>query len=404
MRNITLIIKNEIRVTLGKRSFWIMTFLFPAFIMLINIGTQVLTQKAVTSQPAPAAGQVTGYVDQANLIQQIPASIPAGVLAAFPDEAAAMAALKSGSLYQYVLIPADYLKTGKLVVIQREFRPFSSTPDTLFQQLISYNLTREESLTAALSNPLASVETHSLAPVQVGANPNSVMGTIVPYAVMFIFFFLLSSSSSLMLNSVSQEKENRTAEVLLVTLRPRDLMVGKLIGLSFVALVQIVLWFGGALILLGSSGQLFSTAASFKLPQGFFLYAPLYFLLGYLMNASLMGAIGAIAPSSKEAGSYTLMVILPMMLPLLFNVSFTQSPNGTLPVILSLFPLSAPTAMITRLVSVNVPLWQIGASLAGLAVTTYLLVLLSARFFRADNLLSTTALKFGRLVAEATRK
>ncbi|MCA9970322.1 MAG: hypothetical protein KC425_08905, partial [Anaerolineales bacterium] len=70
---------------------------------------------------------------------------------------------------------------------------------------------------------------------------------------------------------------------------------------------------------------------------------------------------------------------------------------------LSLIPLTAPVAMMTRIAATSVPFWQIAASLAGLAVTTYLLVLLSARFFRADTLLSDAGVNVRRIVAELRR-
>jgi ABC-2 type transport system permease protein len=92
--------------------------------------------------------------------------------------------------------------------------------------------------------------------------------------------------------------------------------------------------------------------------------------------------------------------MLPLLLPLWLNVAFLNDPNGTLATALSLFPLTAPTSMMTRIAAGGVPLWQILLSLAGLAITTYLLVLFAARFFRADTLLSTRSFHWKRLFAE----
>jgi ABC-2 type transport system permease protein len=80
-----------------------------------------------------------------------------------------------------------------------------------------------------------------------------------------------------------------------------------------------------------------------------------------------------------------------------------EQPHGNLATTLSLFPLTAPVAMITRLVAGGIPLWQPVAGLVGLAVTAYLFVLLAARLFRADTLLSHASLNWQRLVKELRR-
>ncbi|MEZ4634754.1 MAG: hypothetical protein R2856_07225 [Caldilineaceae bacterium] len=78
------------------------------------------------------------------------------------------------------------------------------------------------------------------------------------------------------------------------------------------------------------------------------------------------------------------------------NSFITQAP-GTLAVALSLFPLTSPPSMIARLASTDVPFWQPAVGVVGLAITTYLAILLSARFFRADTLLSNAAMSWGNL-------
>jgi ABC-2 type transport system permease protein len=92
------------------------------------------------------------------------------------------------------------------------------------------------------------------------------------------------------------------------------------------------------------------------------------------------------------------------MIPLWLNTAFTQDPNGSLPVFLSLFPPTAPLSMITRMVATEVPLWQPVVSLLGLAAMAYGFVLLSARLFRADTLLSSSSLSLQRLITELRRK
>jgi ABC-2 type transport system permease protein len=410
MRNIFLVIKHEILTTVGKRSFWVMTFIFPAFIILLNVGTQVMARSAIgdtdmfiPGETGQLPSQAIGVVDQAGLLQNYPPGLPQDLLEPYPDEAAAQNALQDGVIGSYYLIPADYVSTGEVVVVAANFRPFGLGTEDLMEYLIAYNLLEDPKAAAVMIDPLARFgQVVSLAP-QSSQDATNPLTFFVPFATMFIFFFLITMSSGFMLQSVSKEKENRTVEVLLVSLRPRDLMLGKILGLSVVALAQMAIWFGGALLILDQSQQLFQTATAFNLPPGFVMWGLLYFIFGYLLYASLMGAVGALAPSAREGGSITFMVLLPLMIPLWLNNTFIQSPNGPLATFLSLFPLSSPTSMMTRLSSGSVPAWQPLLGLIFLAITTYLVVLLAARFFRADNLLSETALGWKRLVAEFRR-
>jgi ABC-2 type transport system permease protein len=206
-----------------------------------------------------------------------------------------------------------------------------------------------------------------------------------------------------MLQSVSKEKETRTAEVLLLSLRPRQLMLGKLVGLGLVALFQIIIWFGGGMLFLDRGKDLLGALSTFTLPPGFIGWVLAYFCLGFAAYASVLAAVGVLAPTAREGAQFTFFVMLPLMIPLWMNSVFAQNPNGDVATFLSLFPPTAPLSMVTRLAAGGVPSWQPAVGLAGLAVMTYLFVLLSARLFRADTLLSSESLSWQRIVRELRR-
>ncbi len=414
MRNVMIVIKHEIRNTLGKPSFWLTTFLLPAVIMLFSFGAQFLSRSAFESEEDVVSGNgesgafALGYVDHAGLIEALPPDIPPALVQAFPDEEAARAALAGGQLREFYIIPADYVASGQLVAVEREFAPLSNlgTMD-IFRYVVTYNLVGDATLAKRVATPLYSVETTAVAAPDSNASQDYGTRFIVGYGVLFIFFFVLTMSSGFMLRSVSREKENQTVEVLLVSLRPRDLMLGKVLGLGAVALLQMVIWLGGSYLTLNRGGAALASFGIFvgniTLPKGFVVWGLLYFALGYILYASLLGAIGALAPNTRETGQFTFLAMLPLMLPLWFNTAFIEAPNGLLATIVSLFPLTAPTSMLPRLAAGGVPLWQPLVGLAALAVTTYLFVLLAARFFRADTLLSSASMSWAR-VREEFRK
>jgi len=177
-------------------------------------------------------------------------------------------------------------------------------------------------------------------------------------------------------------------------------MLGKVLGLGLVALVQMGIWIGGGVLLLGSGLAITSMLAGQPLPLSLLFWAVAYFLLGYLIYAAMLGALGALAPTMREGSQFTFAILLPLW----FNSVFMNEPNGVMATVLSLFPLTAPTSMVTRMAATAVPLWQPVVGIILLLVTAYGLVLLSARFFRADTLLSSDSLSWGRIRRELLGK
>jgi ABC-2 type transport system permease protein len=400
MRNVFLVVRHEIATVFAKRSFWIMTFLFPILIIGINVGTQIVAERAFEQTQAPVGQQrPIGYVDEANLVSRLPELASGQEWLAFDGREQAQRALEVGEVARYYIVPENYVQTGELVLVEQNFAPFSVLAGGAdpFERILQANLIDDEQVAALLLDPIVSSESRALAP-QEGPDRESPFSFWVPYATMFLFFFSLTQSSGLMLTSVSKEKENQTAEVLLLSLRPRELMLGKVIGLGTVAALQLSVWaIGGALLLNRSSGAM---VAGYSLSPSFFFWGALYFIFGYLTYAAALGAVGVLAPTAREGAQFTFIVLLPLMIPLWLNAAFTQEPNGTLAIVLSLFPLTAPLAMVTRLVSGNVPFWQPAIGVLGLAATAYLFVLLAARLFRADTLLSSASLNARRVLEE----
>ena len=409
MKNIWIVIKHEIITMVTKPSFWLTTFLLPAVIMGFSFGAQLIGQRMIPEEDEIISGEseralAIGYVDHAGIITDLPESIPAAMVQSYPDEETAATALRAGEISQYYVIAEDYIESGEIVAMEREFSLLGSIPQlTLFELIVNYNMIGDETIARRLANPIPNLQTQALRPAS-EISESMDARFIVAYGTLFIFFFVFTMSSGFMLQSVSREKENRTVEILLVSLEPKELMLGKVLGLGFVALLQVVIWLGGSLLTLSRGETMLSglgiVLGNITLPDGFIVWALLYFVLGYLLYASALGAIGALAPNARETGQVTFVILLPLMIPLWLNTSFTQAPNGALATALSLFPLTAPTSMLPRLAVGGVPLWQPIASLIGLTITTYIFVALSARFFRADTLLSSASLDWKRLVQE----
>ena len=242
------------------------------------------------------------------------------------------------------------------------------------------------------------------------------LGGVVGYAL----FFIIIIYGSQVMRSVTEEKINRIVEVLISTIRPFDLMMGKVIGVGLVGLTQIFIWF--VLIFLLSSigmvifGESIMGSMTPDIAQGmpeiqevaegekeqitlvikeimsinWLKIIPLYlfyFLVGYFTYAALFAAIGsAVGDDIQEAQSLTMIATMPLMVSVYIGFSAVTSPNSSLSVWSSILPFTAPVVMPVRLPT-DPPLWQIGLSIVVSIITVFILIWLAGRIYRVGILM-----------------
>jgi ABC-2 type transport system permease protein len=403
MKKTVTVLKNEIITLLSRPSFWLTTFGIPIFAWLIFGLVGRINQNSTTSTAisglfsGPAELRPEGYVDLAGLIKSIPSGVPVWTLLPFADEAAARTAIGQDSIAAFYIIPKDYLETGQLLYFRSDFNPLASGggQSALFQWVLQVNLLGGNTLLTSLVNGPLDVQEVALAPTtQPSLDENNPMAFMLPYGVTLLFYFLIMGSSSLLLSNVSKEKENRVMETLLTSLTPTQLLTGKIIGLGLVGLLQTILWLGTGYALLNLSGTVFSLPFQIQLPGTLLMWGIIFFILGYAVYASLMAGLGALAPNMREASQVTIVIMLPLIIPLFFSSSvFVTEPNGPIATVLSIFPLSAPVAMMARLASGGVPWWQPLVAALLLALTAVFIVRAVAGMFRAQALLSGQPIK-----------
>ncbi|MCE7980047.1 MAG: ABC transporter permease [Caldilinea sp. CFX5] len=412
MRNSWLVAKHAIKTTVQKRSFWITTLLLPVVMLALLTynelsGSTAESARSAAEAPAPLNLPAIGLVDAAGLINKLPPGFPADLFTRFPDQTAARVALAAGTIAQYVYIPADYLARGAVTVYERDYQlmrsgaamglTFGSANAWVLSDIINFNLIGDAQLVAALRDPTPGqfLTEHRLQPPPTGPQAQTLTLLIAQY-LPTIFYMILMIGSGYLLQGVTAEKENRTAELLLLSLHPRELMAGKLVGYGVVTLIQVLAWLGSLSALALQAGT-WPTLAALTFPPSFFIWALFYLVAGYFLYGSLMAMGGALAPTTREGNKMTWLVVAFLLPGLLFASEFAEAPHSALAVTLSLFPLTAPNAMVARLAVTSVPLWQLALSLSGLAATTAFFVVLAGRFFRSDNLLSTAAFSWRRL-------
>ena len=149
-------------------------------------------------------------------------------------------------------------------------------------------------------------------------------------------------------------------------------------------------------MLVASGQNLAAFLATVNLGVGQAVLMLLYAMGGYVLYAGLMAGLGALAPNLESSRTWIFLLSLPMMIPLYVWASLVQAPNAPLAVALSLIPFSAPVAMMMRLGSAVIPLWQVEVSMALLFLTGLGTIRLMARLFRVQTLLSGEGLSLQR--------
>ena len=388
------VLRHEVVTSFKRRSFQLAAFGIPLISALIFAGASLLNRTApdvVTEILNPGQTEKNvpqGYVDQSGLIQTLPPELPEDALRSYNDERAAKDALLSGEISAYYLIPENYIESGQIGYVKDEFNPLDTfSKGALINRVLQLNLLGGDTrLANFLSNPFA-LQVMILNPSS-GSSQDNPLAFFLPYGVMFLYYMLILMSAGYLVSSINKERESRMLEIMLVTVTPRQLLAGKFIGLGLMGLLVNFLWVGTAYGLMRLSGSTFQLPAEYQIQPHILIWGVIFFLLGYAVYASLLGAVGALLPNLRETSQATMVVILPMILPLMFITLMIKQPNGLLAVGLSLFPLTAPVTMMLRLVLIPVPAWQLFLSVVFLLLAAVIILRAVASMFHAQTMLS----------------
>lgn len=225
---------------------------------------------------------------------------------------------------------------------------------------------------------------------------------VVPFAFVMLLFYGVFGIAQALLNSVIEEKSNRIIEVLLSSLTPLELMLGKIVGVGLVGFTLVALWSLGGYAT--AAHQMGADFLSQHLRPSLAAFFVIYYVLGFLFLASLVAAIGATCNTIKEAQNYMSVLSILYVIPMLSLMPVTEQPEGAMARALSFIPPLTPFVMLNRLAaSKAVPTWEIAATIAILAVSIVGAVWLSARVFRVGILMYGKPPKLRELLRWITR-
>lgn len=241
--------------------------------------------------------------------------------------------------------------------------------------------------------------------------------TFIGMALTFCMFFFIMMYGSMVMQSVVEEKTNRIIEVIISSVKPFDLMMGKIIGVGLVGLLQLAVWLvlcGGAMVAVQLyvgidintlSAMDTQQAASMMQAQGinFDLNSPivdlfkinwiqviacliLYFIGGYILFASLFAMFGSGANDSQEAQQLIMPVMVILMVAFYTGFAAAKNSEGAMAFWCSLIPFTSPVVMMVR-APFEIPLWELALSVVLLFATAILMVKLAAKIYRVGILM-----------------
>lgn len=395
MHNIWLIAKREYLERIRTKAFLVATILIPVFMGVFTFGSGYLSSRAKSSSHvAIVSADPTFAADLKHELQTGKHSrMTVDLISPTPENSEAIRtrldrALQSkGDLagYLWVTPPA-----------QANTRPtFTYVPRS------AGDLTTQETLSAAIQNILTRESlTHQgmgvtdidnlMAPVVIDTSKtgDSRAAFGAAYLLFFLMYMVIMLYGMNTARSIIEEKTSRVFEVMLSTIKPDEMLAGKILGVGAVGITQIGVWMLAAGLLgstplatglMGGGGH-----APISLTQIFFVT---YFVFGFLLYSSIAAALGAMTNSEQELQQLNMFLVMPLAFCMLMLFVIVPAPNSTLAQIVSLIPFCSPLLMNFRLSLTEVPAWQIGLSFVLMSLTILAILWVASRIYRVGILM-----------------
>ena len=420
---IWLIIKREYKTRVQTKSFMLSTFLTPLLIfgfmglfIFINISDNEAPKQVIVIDET---GRMLYPLTQLNATRYLPIKADQSI-----EQIRDL--IMEDELDGYVLFDQTFLSEGTPATFVHN----GSGGITFFESLRSdvRDVTRQIRLedndvsdaVIAIFEERPALENRRLNEVGVDEQSNPFISSLGGFLIGVFIFIGLFAYGAILMRSVIEEKTSRIVEIITSSVKPIELMLGKLLGVCLVALTQFSLWiatYAGVTILAAPVAQFFinqrisdlqntltavdssgtvdtissdidlSFLEQFSIDPLFILYFFVFFVLGFLMYSSIFAAIGAAVDSEQDSQQFQFFILSPIILGYMLNFRIAEAPDSTFAIVASLFPLTSPINMVTRMLVSNVPFWEVLLSILLLILSLIGMLLLAARIYRTGILM-----------------
>ena len=412
---IWLITKREYLTRVQTKSFLLSTFLTPLFIIgLMGLVIYV----TVSENEAPK--QVVVIDETLRISNKLVEIDPVRYIPSYESPEVIREEVLEGQWDGYILIESDFLSENSTATFVHNGAGGISFYESLRSDL--RDVTREIRLQdndvsqdiISIFEERPSLENKRINEEGIEEDSNAFVSSIAGILIGVFIFIGLFGYGAILMRSVIEEKTSRIVEIITSSVKPIELMVGKLVGVCLVALTQFGLWiatYAGITVFAAPVAQFFITQRMGSVPTDmvnpgmesasvdlsfldqfsvnpvFLMYFFVFFILGFLMYSSIFAAIGAAVDSEQDSQQFMTPVMLPILIGYMLNFRIAEVPDSTFATIVSLFPLTSPINMMTRLLVSNVPFWEVLLSIVLLIASVAGMMLLSAKIYRTGILI-----------------
>jgi ABC-2 type transport system permease protein len=292
----------------------------------------------------------------------------------------ANSSVTNGQIEGYFFFPSFAFDSGKVEYRAKNvgnFKIQERFSRAIEQVIIEKRLTMHGIDTSLIRKLTASVDIKSIKISEKGEESEAGFGEAFAkaYIGLLMLIFMVLTSAQLLVRSMVEEKSNRVIEVLLSSCTSRDLMIGKILGLSGLGILQMLIYaFIGLALALKTNMNL--------LQPEYFLLTLLYAILGYVFYAAIFVAAGSPATTEQEAQQITAYISMLLVAPFALIVLVMQNPDSLIVRILSYIPVLTSSVMVLRISVQMPPLWEILATTAVLIVSTVIMMWIAGKIFR----------------------
>ncbi|MEO8772546.1 MAG: ABC transporter permease [Ferruginibacter sp.] len=412
MNKIGLIIGREYFTRVKKKSFFLTTILVPIVIVGFYAGIIAIVAKGSTDK------QSIAVIDEANLFNGKVDSLDEAIkltLIQNESENDFVNKYKEKGYNSFLFIPAINLDSPKNFRLHAQSSSSMSTNSSL-EEIINKAVQNKRMIAKGIDPKkyeqiAADVKLRNINDTKKGGSESSVTAAlIVSYGCGILIYMMMIIYGTQVMRGVTEEKTNRIAEVIVSSVKPFELMMGKILGIGAVGLTQFVIWIilmftlnlalplifpgmfshmnetannmGGA----SKVGEILNGIASLPLLKiaCSFLF---YFIGGYLTYASLFAAVGSVvSEDQQEAQQLIFPILMPIILGFVIMTKAVNDPNSSLAVFGSLFPLTSPVVMMGR-ITYDIPTWQLFTSMILLIGCFLLLTWMTGKIYRTGILM-----------------
>lgn len=420
MNKIGLIIKREYLTRVRKRSFIIMTFLGPILLAALYIVPILLALNSGEER------RTIAVVDGSHWFEDRFTNNEEQTFIIVEDQPidSVKEMVNQGAFDMALYIPPTQLNVPSNAILYSK-RQVPLNIDTYIREVMKKEIEEQKLLASGVDPDIVNaVKTDiNLSVMRMDDEGNEketftevqfILGIIL---ATLIYFFIINFGGQVM-NGVAEEKTNRIIEVIISSIKPFQLMMGKIIGVSLVALTQFVMW----VLLTGAIYFGFSAAVGITHPESIssgtvmtqsidttdimsnetiqqvvsiansidfgtiILCFVIFFICGYLLYGTLFAAIGSLVDNNTDSQQFTLPVTVPLIVALIASFYIINNPDGQLGLWLSMIPFTSPITMMVR-IPFGVPIWQIALSVALLVATFVFMTWFAAKIYRTGILM-----------------